>query len=444
MHKDNAVILIATRPDSKRLPGKAFKNIGGVPAIEHILKRIQSSGIRTVLCVPDDSDAYNHLLAHYEIEVFKGDPGSPLHRMADFMSLYGGGVQWVIRITHDDILIDVETMLGLLDRCQNEPGCGYGVSPEIVEGAGVEVFRTENLLQAAEATKTPTEFVSYFVKAGPFTGQLKFRPRESVCRKYRLTMDYEEDFAVLNIIARALGVGATLDSIVDYLDLNPHILNINRLPRISIYTCAYNMEKYIWTTMNSVMNATCNNPDIEYIVVDDASTDGTLAEIAKFKWHASPLRIIANETNEGLASSSNKALAVARGEYVMRVDADDWLYPGMIDECVELLENTGAGIVYTDYFETDESGTIRKGTVQGNANHHAGCALMAKKMINEIRFADGLRHWDGLDLYKRIMDHRFDVVYFNRPLWFYRRRNDSLSAKMTPERSQALSEVNQK
>lgn len=438
----DAVILIATRPESNRLPRKVFKKIAGYTAIEHILKRLIGAKLPVVLCVPTGCKEYDYLLDIYksdlDLSIFQGNPNSPLHRMADYSR--GKDYQWIVRITHDDILIDQQTMLELLAACQTDEEIGYAITPTIVEGAGVEIFRSENLRYAAENHHEPTEFVSYFVKNEPFHKELKLEPRQSIQRNYRLTMDYMEDWIVLNIILREVGAFASLDEIVSYLDTNPHILNINKTPEITIYTCAYNAEKYVGQTVSSIVWSTQYYGQYEYIFLDDCSTDRTLMEASKFASQDKQIKFILNDQNEGLSFSSNKALNQARGKFVMRIDADDWIVPGAIKKMLNVMEDTGAGIIYSSYYQTDENGRRAK-IIEPQTHHHAGCALMDKRMINELRFTNGLRHWDSLDLYQRIKQKKFKVGYIHEPLWYYRRSDNSLSAKMTREREKIYHEI---
>jgi glycosyltransferase involved in cell wall biosynthesis len=206
---------------------------------------------------------------------------------------------------------------------------------------------------------------------------------------------------------------------------------INRLPEFSIYTCTHNAVDTIGQTMLSVLGS--DIPKMEYIVVDDYSTDGTLGQIAK---HFSDprLRPILNTENKGLASSSNVALSACRGKYVMRIDADDLLLPHNFSENLWTLKNkldSGAITVYSSYYEVDESGN-RGNLKDPREHHHAGCALMNKSAINEYRFRDGLRHWDGLELYSRIKDR---IEYFDYPTWLYRKSPRSMSATKLEERA---------
>lgn len=425
----DAIAIICTRPDSARLPSKCFLKIAGHDVISHILHRIRDR-IKVVLAVPFNQ---GHLYAQYKsnnVDIFEGHCESPLHRMAEALkwhSTFKKLPKYVVRITHDDMLIDANTMDDLIERVRLE-NAGYGITPKILEGAGVEVIHSENILDAAHQHKEPIEHISYFVKGlkSVVKKEITLTPRESIKRNYRLTLDYYEDYVVLETILRQLSPFATNDEICAYLDQNSHILKYNKLPVVSVYTCARNAEKYITNTMLSVFNF----DDVEYVVVDDKSTDNTLNEIMAFSSYKEKFRLLVNEKNKGLASSSNDIFKYLRGKYIMRIDADDKLAYDALPKMVEHLNLTGSGIVYSAYKEINSEAKVIKEYCDPRENHHAGCALMDKRMISEIKFTDGLRHWDSLDLYVKIKD-RYPISYIDEPLWFYRRHNASLTNQST-------------
>lgn len=437
----NAVIIICTRPDSARLPRKAFKRVAGIPAIEHILTRLVGCQMKIILAVPKSCEDYNYLLERHQsnndldISLFQGSPDSPLHRMRSAYEAFGCEEPYIVRITHDDILIDQDTMIELVKRCKKEKA-SYGVSPKILEGAGVEVFTAKSLINAANQTEEPAEYISYFVKKDPI---VKLEPRASIQRNYRLTMDYYQDWIVLDTILRKLGPFASNDQICEFLDQYGYILNLNKLPEISIYTCAYNAEQWIDETIHSVLSQ--HHTNFEYILVDDGSTDMTTFKASKY-FRDERLRMIRNEYNLGLASSSNLAISKARGQYVMRLDADDSLKSGALNRMEKLLKDSGAGILYSSFNEIDKDSMTLKDrfNIDPQVSHHAGCALMDKRLINELRFSDGLKHYDSLELYNRIKG-RFDIAYCEEALWYYRKHGKSLSANNTTERKETLEKL---
>ena len=100
----------------------------------------------------------------------------------------------------------------------------------------------------------------------------------------------------------------------------------------SIIICCYNSEKYIKETIDSILNQTYNN--IELIIIDDGSTDNSRKIINNYLKNKKIKKIF--QKNKGLNISNNIALKASNGEYILRLDADDWLDPN----CIEILLNT--------------------------------------------------------------------------------------------------------
>lgn len=101
--------------------------------------------------------------------------------------------------------------------------------------------------------------------------------------------------------------------------------------KISVIMAAYNSEKTIAESMDSIVSQTFT--DWELIVCDDGSSDGTYEIIRKYA-RRYPGKIIAirNETNQKLPRSLNRCLEYTRGEYIARMDADDRSYPDRLEK----------------------------------------------------------------------------------------------------------------
>jgi len=440
----DAVVVICTRLQSKRLPHKATHFIHGSSALGHILRRIDGCGFPVIVATPQEELSFFKIfLKGCSVNDFYGGwSNSPLHRTVDAIRSTNRKPKWVVRITHDDVLIDKQTMIDLVKKCEDEDA-DYGYTPQIVEGAGVEVIKYEYLKKIAEEIKYPTEFISYYVKSGKV---VTLEPRSGICRPYRLTLDYPEDLLVLETIFRNVGNDASLDKICEYLDFNNNILWVNRLPEVSFYTCVRNSEEFIAKTMLSILEANFTF-DYEYIIVEDCSTDSTLNRIMSL-YYSKNMKLIINERNLGLASSSNIALSEAKGRTVMRLDGDDYLdHQTSRNNLFTMISmiHTEYDVVYPQYnkFYQDDIGKIEY-NCDPRENHHAGGALFEKKFINEIRFRDGLTHWDSLEIYNRIKD-RAKIGYCDKSVFYYRVRENSLShSKKNQEiRNQELEKLKQ-
>ena len=96
----------------------------------------------------------------------------------------------------------------------------------------------------------------------------------------------------------------------------------------------YNEEKYIETSLKSLLNQTFK--EFEIIIVDDASTDNTKQLIQNLQDER--IRLICNEENQGLTKNLNKALKYVTGKYIARMDGDDIAFPTRFEKQVQYME----------------------------------------------------------------------------------------------------------
>jgi len=123
------------------------------------------------------------------------------------------------------------------------------------------------------------------------------------------------------------------------------------MPLVSICIPAYNAEKYITASLDSLFLQSYEN--IEVIVVNDGSKDKTLEILKAYKWEK--LHIV-NQDNRGQCAAANEAFKHARGEYIKFFDADDILSPDFIKNQVSSLidtENTIASSAWGRFYNDD-------------------------------------------------------------------------------------------
>lgn len=105
-------------------------------------------------------------------------------------------------------------------------------------------------------------------------------------------------------------------------------------PRVTVLMTVYNGLPYLAQAIESVLQQTFR--DFEFLIIDDGSTDGSVACIRRY---ADPrIQLIANDANLGQAQSLNKGLALARAPYVARMDQDDVCLPTRLHEQVAVLD----------------------------------------------------------------------------------------------------------
>ena len=128
-------------------------------------------------------------------------------------------------------------------------------------------------------------------------------------------------------------------------------------PVASIIVTAYNYEAYVEECLASCLDQE-GDADFEVILVDDGSTDGTLAKARTF---AKRISIIAQK-NAGVEHAANTALAESSGRFIVRVDADDRLKPNYLHTTLAVFANAppDVGFVYSEYYEIDANGQVRQ------------------------------------------------------------------------------------
>lgn len=115
---------------------------------------------------------------------------------------------------------------------------------------------------------------------------------------------------------------------------------------VSVIIPAYNTEQYIAKAITSALGQTLTN--IEVIVIDDCSTDNTVAVVESF---GDPrLKLLQNPTNLGAGGARNKALKVARGKWIAVLDSDDWYAPQRLELLVSIAEQKNADLVADDSY----------------------------------------------------------------------------------------------
>lgn len=123
------------------------------------------------------------------------------------------------------------------------------------------------------------------------------------------------------------------------------------MPKISVVMPVYNGEKYLKEAIDSIQNQTFS--DFELIIINDCSTDGTESIIMSYKDNR--IVYIKNEKNLGVAKSLNKGFDIAKGEYIVRMDADDISFPYRFKKQIEYMDSNpkvgvcgGALIIFGD------------------------------------------------------------------------------------------------
>lgn len=189
--------------------------------------------------------------------------------------------------------------------------------------------------------------------------------------------------------------------------------------KISVITPVFNGEKYIKRCIESVQNQTYKN--IEHIIVDDGSTDNTL-KICNF--FNDKIKIVSKK-NEGVSKARNVALEIATGEYILFLDADDWLEKDMCEELIECIKKNDVDIAvcgYSNYYENTNK--ISKIFLKEDETKN----FLEQITDEESNF--GGFPWNKL-IRKEILKKKFDenVHYYENLLFFLENCNEKTTYK---------------
>ncbi|WP_414577901.1 glycosyltransferase [Anabaena sp. CCY 9402-a] len=222
---------------------------------------------------------------------------------------------------------------------------------------------------------------------------------------------------------------------------------MNKLPSISIIIPAFNSEKTIADTIDSVFNQTFNN--FELIIINDGSTDSTLEVISKFQ--DSRLKIF-SFGNAGGNISRNRGLKRAVGEFISFLDADDLWTPNKLQLQLEALQNNlDAQVAYswTDYIDENANflvsgthitanGDVYDKLLVNNFLENGSNPLIRREVLIELGgFDESLDAAQDWDMWLRLADkYEFVAVPFVQIL--YRVSSNSLSTNLARQEKACL------
>jgi len=207
-------------------------------------------------------------------------------------------------------------------------------------------------------------------------------------------------------------------------------------PRISAILPVYNGRRFLRGAVESVLAQSL--PPCELIVVDDGSTDGSLAELDGLPPAPFPVRVLRQE-NAGQSAARNLAARQAEGDFLAFLDQDDHWYPAHLRKLAKpLLADPAAGWAYCDFDEMDLAGNLVTRSflkVQGVPNPKRTvfeCVagdLMVLPSASLIRraafeaaggFDEALSGYEDDDLFVRVFRLGWDHVFVDKPLLRFR------------------------
>ncbi len=193
---------------------------------------------------------------------------------------------------------------------------------------------------------------------------------------------------------------------------------------VSVIITCYNYGRYLERAIRSVMNQSLGKEQYEIIVIDDASTDETPQVLENY---TDLVRAFRMEKNAGLSESRNFGIRKARGQYIVFLDADDYIqYEMLRTESVFLTENNRLDAVAVDYYLVNEFGDHLEWV--SAAERPIACGIMFRKdrLFDVGLYDTTFRAREDEDLRKRYLE-RFNIYNIILPLYRYRRHGGNLT-----------------
>ena len=201
---------------------------------------------------------------------------------------------------------------------------------------------------------------------------------------------------------------------------------------VSIIMPSYNCEKYIKSSIQSVIDQTY--PFWELLIVDDCSTDKTVEIIKSFKDER--IKLFQNEKNSGAALSRNLALREANGKWVAFLDSDDIWESTKLEEQLNFMVDSGFDFTYTDY-RIRTNGVLKKYICTGpnKVNFHrikqycyffTSTVVYDRKKVGLIQIGDIKKNNDYAMWLKAL--RKVDAFRYPKCLSYYVKHNDSISS----------------
>jgi CMP-N-acetylneuraminic acid synthetase len=203
--------------------------------------------------------------------------------------------------------------------------------------------------------------------------------------------------------------------------------------RFTVYIPSHNYGRFLGEAIESVLRQSVD--DWELIVIDDGSTDETPEVMNLYRGH--PRISLHRKEGIGLTAVCNFALALAQGEYVIRLDGDD-----VFDENILLVlgnyldRDPGLALAFPDYYLVDKFGDVfgQERRQQLYSQNHSfdlppngACTLVRASVLKEVGgYREDLGAQDGFDLWTKVVT-RYKCANVNLPLFYYRKHGTNLT-----------------
>lgn len=214
------------------------------------------------------------------------------------------------------------------------------------------------------------------------------------------------------------------------------------MKKLSLVIPVYNVEAYLRECLDSVLSQ--KNIEMEVILVNDGSTDGSKLILEEYVSKYPELFILVDKQNGGLGDARNCGAAKAQGEYLAFLDSDDFYEADVLSKLIEFADEKQADLVNFDYYEYySEDHKEKRGALPKEfdamtsktyllANPCAWNKLIKRSCYeaNQTMFPARIWYEDiaTTPAYVKVCKH---IIHYPKPLINYRQRTDSITSKST-------------
>lgn len=221
---------------------------------------------------------------------------------------------------------------------------------------------------------------------------------------------------------------------------------------ISVIVPVYNVSEYLGECIDSILSQTYQN--LEIILVDDGSTDDCPVLCDRYVSKDSRIRVI-HQTNQGLSAARNKGYATSNGKYIAFIDADDMVFGTYIESLYRLITKQRAQIAVCGYTRTlEELGTGqaadyvltseqmlrewhgKRKSIETVAWNKLYSREIFESFMDCVIFPEGKTHEDIYTSHLFVSAAKI-IAITNKKLYFYRKREKSISRTYTKEAAKA-------
>jgi glycosyltransferase involved in cell wall biosynthesis len=233
-------------------------------------------------------------------------------------------------------------------------------------------------------------------------------------------------------------------------------------PLVSVVMANFNGSAHLAEAIGSAQKQTLHN--IEIIVSDDASSDGSIDIVTQLKATDTRIRLVRSDHNTGPAAARNRAIEIALGDWIAVMDSDDLMHPSRLAILVEAASKDGADLVADDLCEfhsdpSESSGRLLHGEwsrtpswiniidfVRVNHFYGPGPALGYLKPLirtsalieTRVTYDEKLRNGEDYNLILRLLHSGKSMRIYPRPLYYYRKHTSSTSYRLNEDVLMAL------